>query len=124
MTVWFGTSSHFHHFISVVRQNGRSDGNGTDNDNENNHWIKGYIHWSFRTSFLSLLASFTLMFFALTILFALVMYLIAWRQPRCFGLADSNKEEVDMHFENTSYSFLDAYALSWTTFSTVVSILY
>ncbi|KAL7560430.1 hypothetical protein ACA910_016179 [Epithemia clementina (nom. ined.)] len=67
-----------------------------------------YLHWCFRSSFMSVLLSAFLGFLALTLLFALAIWILGHKHPKCIGGVD---------FE-TDY-FTDAYHLSWTTFSTV-----
>jgi hypothetical protein len=126
-TIWFGTSSRFSS-LCLLGQNGRDGGNdmGYNERNKMTNWITSYIHWSFRTSVLGLLTSFTFIFYVLTMMFALVLYLIAYQQPRCFEMINDSSSQFggdELNFENTKYTFMDVYALSWTTFSTVVSII-
>jgi hypothetical protein len=64
---------------------------------------------------MAILLSGAVAFFSLTLVFAVVILLIGLHQPQCVYL-----NGVD--FGTTGGAkFLDAYALSWTTFSTVVS---
>lgn len=77
-----------------------------------NNLVVTYLHWTFRSSFAAFFLSAAIAFFALTIFFALLIWALGRKDPTCIGGAD---------FE--SDFFADAYALSWTTFSTVVSAL-
>jgi hypothetical protein len=54
-------------------------------------------------------------FFFFTLLFALLIYGIGMHRPSCIHV-----NGVD--FGTTGANFLDAYSLSWTTFSTVVRV--
>lgn len=75
--------------------------------------IMQYLNWAFRSSFTAVILSATAAFFMLTILFALVIIGMGMRRPDCIYV---NGEDF-----SKGGAFLDAYALSWTTFSTVVS---
>ena len=72
-----------------------------------------YFHWAFRSSFSAVFCSGALAFFSLTLLFAVLIYLSGINKPSCIHV-----NGVD--FGTTGANFMDAYALSWTTFSTVV----
>lgn len=77
-------------------------------------WVTKYLEWTFRSSFALVLCSTALGFFSLTLIFA---GLILWggrRRPECIWI---NGED----FGKSANQFGDAYMLSWTTFSTVVS---
>jgi hypothetical protein len=71
-----------------------------------------YLNWAFRSSFFSVFLSAALAFFSLTLLFATFMHISGVRSPECIHV-----NGVD-YLQNTT-NFMDAYALSWTTFSTV-----
>lgn len=73
-----------------------------------------YVHWSFQTSFQQLVYSLIAIFYVLTLLWGLAIYGVGKYQPNCIYVGDLN-------FETGGGHFIDAYAISWTTFSTVVS---
>ena len=75
-----------------------------------------YLIWSLRSHFVVVLLSELLAFWALTSIFALCIYAGAQYQPQCLVFPDGGNFE-----ENGSY-FLDAFAVSWTTFATVVRL--
>ena len=74
-----------------------------------------YLNWTFRSSFLSVFFSAAVAFFSLTLLFSILIYLSGLNQPDCINVNG-------VAFGENSTNFMDAYALSWTTFSTVVSL--
>jgi hypothetical protein len=82
-----------------------------------NKMVMKYLHWSFRRSFLAVFLSAAVCFLFLTFLFAIPLYLISRRHPTCIGGPDSGSDSYDGH--DSGGSFIDAYELSWTTFSTV-----
>eukprot|EP00977_Amphora_coffeiformis_P011452 scaffold2767_cov177-Amphora_coffeaeformis.AAC.26 len=73
-----------------------------------NNIVLNYLRWSFRASFAAVFLSAALGFLGATMIFAFLIWRIGVRHPQCIGGVD---------FE-TDY-FMDAFALSWTTFSTV-----
>lgn len=73
-----------------------------------NEIVMSYLRWSFRASFAAVFLSAALGFLGATMLFAFMIWRIGVRHPDCIGGVD---------FENDY--FMDAFALSWTTFSTV-----
>lgn len=79
-----------------------------------NRMVIRYLHWAFRSSFMAILLSGAFAFYSLTLIFAVFILLIGLHKPHCVHV-----NGVD--FGTTGANFLDAYALSWTTFSTVVS---
>lgn len=74
-----------------------------------NNIVVKYLHWTHRSSFMAVFLSLTVFFLVITISFALFIWGLGQAKPSCIGGVD---------FE--SDFFVDAYALSWTTFSTVV----
>lgn len=68
-----------------------------------------YLHWTFRSSFFAFFLSAACAFFGLCTLFAIGIWAIGHRHPSCIGGPEFNPE-----------FFIDAFELSWTTFSTVV----
>jgi len=74
-----------------------------------NNFVMKYLHWTHRSSFGAVFLSAAVAFFCITIFFALCIWGLGKANPSCIGGVD---------FE--SDFFVDAYALSWTTFSTVV----
>ena len=67
-----------------------------------------YLHWCFRSALVAVILSAFVVFLALTLLFAVPIWSIGHKHPKCIGGVDFA----------TDY-FTDAFALSWTTFSTV-----
>lgn len=67
-----------------------------------------YLHWAFRSTFAAVFLSAACMFLGLTLMFALILWILGRDDPVCIGGVD---------FE--SDYFVDAFGLSWTTFSTV-----
>ena len=72
-----------------------------------------YLHWAFRSSFMAVILSAMAAFFSLTLFFGLIIMGIGLNKPDCIHVNGKD-------FGTTGATFLDAYALSWTTFSTVV----
>lgn len=79
-----------------------------------NRIVVSYLFWAFRSSFLALFLSAAVWFFMFTLGFAAMIYIAGRNKPECIHVGGYNFDE-----EGGPY-FLDAYALSWTTFSTVV----
>lgn len=78
-----------------------------------NQALAQYLHWMFRVNFVFLFALCCAVFFALTILFAGFITLA--------GRIDANCVQIGGEpFGYNAAAFADAFALSWTTFSTVV----
>ena len=73
------------------------------------------LHWMFRVNFFFLFAMSCIVFFALTIFFAGFIIAAGRLDPECVRIGGDK-------FESAGTTFADAFALSWTTFSTVVSI--
>lgn len=84
-----------------------------------NRAITRFFHWTFRTSFSMLLLAFIAMFFLATAIFAGVILWAAAERPQC--IASSAFSNLMRLTEGSTYGerVADAYALSWTTFSTV-----
>jgi hypothetical protein len=76
--------------------------------------VAKYLHWTFRASFFMVMSSAALGFFALTLLFAALILWSGRNRPECIHVNG-------ISFGNSTNQFGDAYFLSWTTFSTVVS---
>jgi hypothetical protein len=74
-----------------------------------NRLVVGYMNWTFRNSFGTVLMSAILWFFTWTLIFALLIWAALESEPTCV-----NGTEYHSDF------FHDAFALSWTTFATVV----
>ena len=70
-----------------------------------------YLSWSFRTSFSVLMLTLIVWFLGLIVMFTFLLMLIGKFEPQCF----------QPNFNQANTPFADAYALSWTTFTTVVS---
>lgn len=73
-----------------------------------------YLIWSLRSNFILVLLSEACAFWILISLFALCIYAGATQEPDCLRFPDGN------NFEENGSHFLDAFSVSWTTFSTVV----
>jgi hypothetical protein len=72
--------------------------------------VTSYLFWAFRSSFLAVLVSAAVWFGWITFSFGGVLFALARLHPNCMSVAG----------ENFSGQFMDAYSLSWTTFTTVV----
>jgi hypothetical protein len=72
-----------------------------------------YVCWSLQTSLMMLILSLTAIFFVLTTVWAVLIAGVGWYQPQCLYVGTKTFEEAGSYF-------IDAYAISWTTFSTVV----
>jgi hypothetical protein len=72
-----------------------------------------YLNWAFRSSFVAVFFSAALAFFGLCLLFAILIYASGMNKPHCVYVNG-------VEFGTTGANFMDAFALSWTTFSTVV----
>ena len=84
-----------------------------------NRAITRFFHWTFRTSFSMLILAFISFFFLATGIFAGFILWAAADRPQCIASsAFSNLMRLE---EGSTYGerVADAYALSWTTFSTV-----
>ena len=93
------------------RGSGRS-GNMTIGINPNQQ-LAMYLHWMFRVNFLFLFCVMCVMFFVLVMFFAALIIVAGTLDPECVRIGGQQFGEVDSEFA-------DAFALSWTTFSTVV----
>jgi hypothetical protein len=71
-----------------------------------------YLHWMFRVNFIFLFMVMCIMFFALCVLFAGFIALAGNMDPQCIRIGSE-------YFGWANTGFADAFALSWTTFSTV-----
>ena len=84
------------------------------------HWlVPRYLHWTFRASFYTLVITDFIAFFLICGAWACAIYLGSLVSPRCFVVAGTPLSDMEDWKEN--FYFMDAFQLSWTTFSTVVS---
>ena len=79
-----------------------------------NQQLAMYLHWMFRVNFLFLFCVMCVMFFVLVMFFAALIIIAGELDNECVRIGGAPFGEVDSEFA-------DAFALSWTTFSTVVS---
>ena len=103
------------HFFScglLGRSSGRSGGM-TIGINPNQQ-LAMYLHWMFRVNFLFLFCVMCVMFFVLVMVFAALIIIAGELDEECVRIGGEPFGAVDSEFA-------DAFALSWTTFSTVVS---
>lgn len=77
-----------------------------------NNMVVNYLNWSFRGSFFQVLFTAAVGFFGWTIFFAILMFWSGRNKVDCLTVNG-------YYFNGTASDFADAYALSWTTFSTV-----
>ena len=90
-----------------------------------NRVINQFFHWTFRTSFATLLVAFIVMFVLATMVFAGFILWAAADQPQCiassaFSVAFASiSTRIAGEASTYGQRMADAYALSWTTFSTV-----
>jgi len=74
--------------------------------------VNRFLYWTFRKNFFVVLMSAACSFYLFTVSFAILIYLLGKIYPKCIHV-----NGVD--FGETKTRFIDAFALSWTTFSTV-----
>ena len=79
-----------------------------------NFLVAKYLHWTFRTSFLMVMASFAAVFYVFTLIFAALILWSGRNRPECIHVNG-------ISIGNSASKFSDAFFLSWTTFTTVVS---
>ena len=77
-----------------------------------NQRLAMYLHWMFRVNFGFLFAIMCAMFFTLVIFFAALITIAGKMDNQCVRIGGAI-------FDNEDTAFADAFALSWTTFSTV-----
>lgn len=77
-----------------------------------NQKLAMWLHWMFRVNFVFLFAVMCIMFFTLVIIFAGFITLAGVIDPECVRVGGNP-------FNEANTAFADAFALSWTTFSTV-----
>ena len=106
------------HFCScgLFGRGSGSSGNMTIGINPNQQ-LAMYLHWMFRVNFLFLFCVMCVMFFVLVMVFAALIIFAGSLDPECVRIGGQPFGEVDSEFA-------DAFALSWTTFSTVVRIIF
>lgn len=80
-----------------------------------NRWVTTYLNWTFRASFFKVIFSAAIGFYTLTLTFALLIFWSGTNHPDCVHVNGQNFGD-----SGRGDRFGDAYALSWTTFSTVV----
>jgi hypothetical protein len=80
-----------------------------------NRWVTAYLNWTFRASFLKVIFTAAVGFYILTLFFALLIFWSGVNHPECIHVNGQ-----DFGASGDGNRFRDAYALSWTTFSTVV----
>ena len=74
-----------------------------------------YIHWTFAASFTSVFLSFLFIYFSFALIFGGLLMIAGDAEPNCIMMAGEP-------FGTTPHTkFSDAFALSWTTFTTVAS---
>jgi hypothetical protein len=79
-----------------------------------NRWVTAYLNWTFRASFLKVIFTAAVGFYILTLFFALLIFWSGVNHPECIHVNGQ-----DFGASGDGNRFRDAYALSWTTFSTV-----
>mmetsp|Transcript_20762 Transcript_20762/g.41122 ORF Transcript_20762/g.41122 Transcript_20762/m.41122 type:complete len:574 (-) Transcript_20762:278-1999(-) len=75
--------------------------------------LSHYIHWTFRASFTFVFLSSLLLYYAINLIFALLLLEAGRNQPECIPVSGDKFGTI----AHTSLS--DAFALSWNTFTTV-----
>ena len=75
-----------------------------------------YVHWTYKATFWEVIGSLTAFYLAFVTLFAILAYVVGRIEPNCLYVGSLN-------FAESGYYFIDAFQVSWTTFSTVVRIL-
>ena len=77
-----------------------------------NQSLAQYLHWMFRVNFVFLFAVMCMLFFVLVMIFAGFIISAGRLNPQCVRIGGAP-------FNSATSDFADAFALSWTTFSTV-----
>jgi hypothetical protein len=89
-------------------------------DRENGYkpqkFVYKYLCWTFYSSFLAVFVSFLAIFLLLCLVFAGFLFLAGNSAPECIQVSTQD------FGTNPETRFNDAFALSWTTFTTVVCI--
>ena len=75
-----------------------------------------YMIWSLKSNLLVVLLSEACAFWTLICIFAVAIYIGGSYQPECLRFPDHK------NFEESGSYFIDAWTVSWTTFSTVVRL--
>jgi Ion channel len=75
-------------------------------------YVAYYLRWAFQASFPGVILSAYVCFLVLVISFALAIYGIGRLQPECFVMTNGDD------YGESGKTFVDAFSLSWTTFST------
>ena len=78
-------------------------------------FLTSYLRWTFRTSFTMLLLLSAACFLLLSCAFAIAIHVVGIFQPMCIYVGGED-------YNTAGHQFLDAFALSWTTLSTVVCV--
>ena len=73
-------------------------------------WVNRFLYWTFRKNFFVVLMAAACSFYLFTVLFAVCIYLFGRENHECITVNGVN-------FGETKSQFMDAFALSWTTFS-------
>mmetsp|Transcript_1636 Transcript_1636/g.2343 ORF Transcript_1636/g.2343 Transcript_1636/m.2343 type:complete len:523 (-) Transcript_1636:240-1808(-) len=102
-------ASFFQRLTSCCRRQSRGSGLVGINSNQK---LAMYLHWMFRVNFIFLFAVMCVMFFALVIFFAGIITAVGNIDKECVRIGSEEFAAADT-------AFADAFALSWTTFSTV-----
>jgi hypothetical protein len=76
--------------------------------------ITDLLTWSYQAYFFQVIIAIVLLSMALTIIFALLIYINVYLEPGCISVGNT----TDFDIKNNK-SFMDAYQLSWTTMVTV-----
>jgi len=97
------------HHLNLIRH---------ETDTDNNVYNPGtylyrYIDWTFYAGFMSVFMTFLLIYFIFCVFFGLVLLLAGNAEPECIVASSEN------FGANPDSRFSDAFALSWTTFTTV-----
>ena len=71
-----------------------------------------FLRWTFRTSFVMLLSFSCACFMMLACAFAIAIHIVGIYQPTCISVSERD-------YNTAGRCFIDAFALSWTTLSTV-----
>jgi len=75
-------------------------------------YMNKLLYWSFRNNLTVVFILAALSFYLSTLVFAVCLYLIGRLNPKCIQVGSEN-------FADSESQFMDAFALSWTTFTTV-----
>ncbi|KAG7350714.1 hypothetical protein IV203_010074 [Nitzschia inconspicua] len=74
--------------------------------------FNAYVHWTYKVPLCKVLGSLIAVFLAFVTVFTILVYIFGITEPECLSVGPWD-------FQNSGSYFIDAFQISWTTFSTV-----